>query len=61
MHTLGLDGNKTKSVDSILIPVAKTRPSPLKTLSTEEERAAHKEFVEKMGEDMVWNKYWRRA
>ena len=61
MHTLGLDGNKTKSVDSILIPVAKTRPYPLKTLSTEEERAAHKEFVEKMGEDMVWNKYWRRA
>ena len=61
MHTLGLDGDKTKSTESILVPVAKPRPSPLARLSTEEERAAHKEFVESMGDEMVWNKYWRRA
>lgn len=61
MHTLGLDSDKNNAVESILVPVAKSRPSPLKKLSTEEERAAHKAFVETMGEDMVWQKYWRRA
>ena len=60
MHTLGLDGDKSKSTESILVPVAKRRPSPLAKLSTEEERTAHKEFVGSMGEEMVWNKYWRR-
>ena len=61
MHTLRLEEDKNKSVESILVPVAQPRPSPLKPFSTEDERNAHKEFVEKMGEDMVWNKYWRRA
>lgn len=61
MHTLALDADKNNGADSILVPVAKPRPKPLANLSTEEERAAHKAFVEKMGEDMVWNKYWRRA
>ncbi len=61
MHTLGLDGDKTKSTESILVPVAKRRPSPLARLSTEEERTAHKVFVESMGDEMVGNKYWRRA
>ena len=61
MHTLGLDGDKNKIAESILVPVAKPRPSPLAKLSTEEEREAHKAFVESMGDDMVWNKYWRRA
>lgn len=61
MHTLALDADKNNGADSILVPVAKPRPKPLANLSTEEERAAHKAFVEKMGEDMIWNKYWRRA
>jgi len=61
MHTLGLDAHKNKAADSILVPVAKPRPSALDKLSTEEERAAHKSFVEKIGQDAVWNKYWRRV
>lgn len=61
MHTLGLDGDKHKTADSILVPVAKPRPTPLAKLSTEDERAAHKTFIESMGDEMVWNKYWRRA
>jgi len=61
MHTLRLEADKNKSVESILVPIAQPRPSPLKPFSTEGERNVHKEFVEKMGEDMVWNKYWRRA
>jgi len=61
MHSLGLDGDKSKSVESILVSIAKPRPTPLEKLSTETERAAHKAFVQKMGGEMVWNKYWRRA
>lgn len=61
MHTLGLEADKHNGGESILVPVAKPRPTPLAKLSTEKERDAHKVFVEKMGEDMVWNKYWRRA
>ena len=61
MHTLGLDGDKETKVESVLVPIAKTRPSPLATLSTEDERIAHKAFIEKIGDDTVWNKYWRRG
>ncbi|MEP3889139.1 MAG: DNA polymerase III subunit epsilon [Hellea sp.] len=61
MHTLGLDGDKETKVESVLVPIAKTRPTPLATLSTEDERIAHKAFIEKIGDDTVWNKYWRRG
>jgi len=61
MHTLGLDADKNRKVESILVPIAKPRPKTLARLSSEEERSSHKVFVEKMGDDMVWNKYWRRS
>lgn len=61
MHTLGLDADKNRKVESILVPIAKPRPETLARLSSEEERSMHKAFVEKMGDDMVWNKYWRRS
>lgn len=61
MHSLGLDGEKETNVESVLVPIAKTRPSPLAMLSTDEERIAHKTFIEKIGDDTVWNKYWRRG
>lgn len=61
MHTLALESEKEEVVDSILVPVAKARPTPLAKLSTEEERTAHKSFIETMGDEMIWNKYWRRA
>lgn len=61
MHTLGLEPDKGVGLDSILVPVARQRPSPLKSLSSDTERAAHKAFIESMGDEMVWNKYWRRA
>lgn len=61
MHTLGLEPDKGAGLDSILVPVARQRPSPLKSLSSDTERAAHKAFIESMGDEMVWNKYWRRA
>ena len=61
MHTLGLDGETQTKVESVLVPIAKQRSSPLAALSTENERIAHKAFVEKMGDETVWNKYWRRG
>lgn len=61
MHTLGLDGETETKLDSVLVPIAKQRPSPLVALSTEDERIAHKAFIEKMGDETVWNKYWRRG
>jgi len=61
MHRLELDGEKDHKVESILSPVAKVRSEPLIKLSTQEEREAHKIFIESMGHEMVWTKYWRRA
>ena len=61
MHTLELDGDKDRKVDSVLVPVAKQRPTPLAKLSTDAERESHKAFVEGISDEMVWHKYWRRA
>jgi len=61
MHTLGLDGDKDRKVDSVLVPIAKQRPVPLAKLSTSDERESHKTFIEGISDDMVWHKYWRRA
>lgn len=63
MRKLGLD-DRDQTVITKLVPVAKPRPNPLPSLVTEEERAAHKDFIEKMGGDdetMVWQRYWRKA
>ncbi len=60
MHTLGLEADRENVIESILVPIAKQRPSPLGKLSTSEEREVHKAFIEKLGDDAVWNKYWRR-
>jgi len=43
-----------------------TRPMPLAPLSTEQERAAHKQFMESLstetkGTEMLWQRYWRKA
>ena len=61
MHTLKLDGDKDRKVDSVLVPIAKQRPTPLAKLSTDEERESHKAFIEGISDEMVWHKYWRRA
>lgn len=61
MHSLGLELEAGPTTDSILVPIARQRPTPLQSLSSEAERAKHKEFIESMGDEMVWNKYWRRA
>jgi len=62
-RSLGLDvsgANDVKS-DSKLTPVSKPRPIRLEPLMTEFEKAAHQEFIASLGDDMIWQKYWRRA
>ena len=60
-RSLGLSDKDDINADSILVPVATTRPSPLAPLSTVKERAAHEAFITDLGEDMLWSKYWRKA
>jgi DNA polymerase-3 subunit epsilon len=40
--------------------MAKQRPNPLAHKASPEELEAHRAFIEKMGEDMIWQKYWKR-
>ncbi len=62
-RTLGLDERKAAEHNpyrNTQNKMAKQRPSPLKLEPTEEELAAHKAFIGKMGDDMIWQKYWKR-
>ncbi|WP_034389170.1 DNA polymerase III subunit epsilon [Hellea balneolensis] len=61
MHKLGLEPEAAQAVESIFLPAARQRPSSLKPLLSEAEREQHKAFIDSMGDEMVWNKYWRRA
>ncbi len=40
-----------------VVPVAKPRPTPLAALSTESEQADHVNFVQSLGQDMMWYRY----
>lgn len=40
-----------------VVPRAQPRPEKLALLSTQEERAAHSEFVRSLGDDMMWYRY----
>ena len=37
------------------------RPQPLKPLLSDEELKSHQAFISSLGDDMVWNRYWRRS
>lgn len=58
-RSLGLDA-KTLEVESNLVPIAKQRPTPLEPLLTQDEREAHEAFIASMGDEMLWQKYWRK-
>ncbi len=60
-RSLGLDDVSAKDGESILIPVAQPRPYKLEPLSTVEEREAHQNFIVTLGDDTIWQKYWRKA
>jgi len=62
-RSLGLDIANVNDVkpDSALTPISKPRPILLEPLMTDFEKAAHQEFIASLGDDMIWQKYWRRA
>jgi len=50
------------AVDSVVVPVAKSRPMPLPPLSTEDERKAHEHFVRGLSKETVWvERYWSKG
>lgn len=56
--------DERKTVDTVLVPVAAPRPTPLAPLSTEAERTAHEKWITSLGGDeatMIWQRYWKRA
>ena len=62
-RSFGFGKNKTQP-DSFLTPVARPRPAPLGSLVSEEEMAAHKKFMKKIGGDeasSIWQKHWAKA
>lgn len=60
-RSLDLDAVSSRDGDTILVPVAKPRPYKLELLSTADEREAHQDFVASLGDDTIWQKYWRKA
>jgi len=61
-RSLGLveesSANPTAKVET---NIAQLRPAPLASLLTDEERARHSEFIADLGEDMLWNRIWRKT
>lgn len=60
-RSLDLDSVSSRGGGTILVPVAKPRPYKLEPLSTDEEKQAHHNFVGSLGDDSIWQKYWRKA
>lgn len=50
-----------EKLESVVVPIAKARPTALAPLSTQSEREAHEAFVRGLGDDMLWvSRYWDR-
>ena len=58
-RSLGLEGNISTEDRPVgeLRSVASQRPAPLSPLLTNAEASAHGEFIESLGDHMLWNKY----
>lgn len=54
---LNRPGQASASSGTVRQQKASPRPTPLSSLVTEEEAEEHKAFIEKMGEDALWNKF----
>ena len=59
-RSLGLNPNETKQVETVLTSVVNSRPNKLPSRLTQDEKTQHAEFISKLGDDMMWAKYWTR-
>lgn len=57
---LGLDAKPEAAQTESGFPEAQPRPAPLNLEPTDEERAAHREFISSLKGDTVWDKVWAR-
>jgi len=55
--TLAVSDKKQIEAENIQVPKVSVRPNPLPTRLTSDEIQAHQEFIEKMGDDLIWNKF----
>lgn len=63
-HKFAFDEEKRATTDSVLVPVANPRPTPLAPQISESEQAAHAEWIKSLGGDdetMVWQYYWKKS
>lgn len=61
MHSLDFVQTSAQTTESRLEAVAQARPQALASLSTEAELQAHKQFIEGLGDTMLWHRHWRKA
>jgi DNA polymerase-3 subunit epsilon len=62
-RSLGLGGSKEVSHDPYRnsnTAMAKQRPQALAPKLSEAEKEAHRNFISKLGDEMIWQKYWSR-
>jgi len=59
-RTLELGQSRHGSVETQLNSVAFIRPSALTSRLSEFEKIAHKDFIQGLGDNMLWTKYWQR-
>ena len=60
-RSLGLEVNSVSSSNIKALTQYKPRPTQLQSLLSEEELKSHQNFIASLGDDMIWNRYWRRA
>ncbi|MDG1418835.1 MAG: DNA polymerase III subunit epsilon [Maricaulis sp.] len=53
-RALDLSGTAGSEIGGVVFPARPLRSKPLQALQTEKERAAHKSFIEELGEDALW-------
>jgi len=53
-RALDLSGTAGSEIGGVVFPARPPRSKPLPALQTEKERAAHKSFIEELGEDALW-------
>lgn len=55
--TLAVSDKKQIETENLSISKASVRPYPLSSRLTVQEIQAHKQFIEKMGDNVIWNKF----